>query len=105
MRRIQIVTVFTLILAALIFAYSQAPQSTTRLAQTATRDQKNEAGKAKRVLVKRLPKGAIGLELKDDVFRLKPGYKFERQSPNRVVVRLANNGGSREPTTAPAKKF
>ena len=93
MRRIQIITVIALILAALIFAYSQAPQSTTRPEQTATEAKRDQVVKAKKVLVKELPKGLEGIVLKDGVFKLKPGYKFVNQTANTVSVALVSAAG------------
>jgi hypothetical protein len=92
MRRIQIVTVVALILTALIFAYSQSPQSTSQTGPTGAQAQRDQPVKAKKVLVKALPKGVEGIVLKDGVFSLKPGYKFVRKSSNTVVVAL-NDGG------------
>src|SRR5258707_14854524 len=92
MRRIQIVTVVTLILAALIFAYSQAPQSTTRPAQTATEAKRDQVVKAKKVLVTKLPKGVRGIELKDGEFRLMPGYKVVKKTSNTFIIALDGNG-------------
>src|SRR5437867_3803320 len=90
MRRIQIVTLVALIFAALIFAYSQTPQSTIRPAQTATDAKRDQVVKAKKVLVTKLPKGVRGLELKDGQLRLMPGYKFEKKNSNTIAVVLKN---------------
>jgi hypothetical protein len=79
-----------LILAALIFAYSQAPQTRSRTDQTASEVKKNQPVKAKKVLVKELPKDLQGIVLKDGVFRLAPGYKFERKISNTIAVALKN---------------
>jgi len=90
LRRIHIITVVALILAALIFAFSQTPQSTTRPAQTATQAKTDQIIKVKKVLVTRLPKGLRGIELKDGQLRLMPGYKFERKNNNTIAVALKN---------------
>jgi hypothetical protein len=94
MRRIQIVSVVALSLAALIFAYSQAPQPTTRPAQTATKAKRDQVVKAKKVLVTKLPKGLRGIELKDGQLSLMPGYKFEKKNKNTIAVALKRGSGN-----------
>ena len=44
------------------------------------------------VLVKRLPAGAEGLELKEGSLRLKPGYSFVKQSGHRFAVARMSGG-------------
>ena len=92
MKRIQIITVVAVLLTALIFAYSQTPQSRNRTGQTESQAQKSEVVKAKKVLVNELPKAVEGIVLKDGVFRLSPGYKFVRKSSDSVAVALQAGG-------------
>ena len=93
MRRIQIVTVVALILTALIFAYSQSPRSSSRTGQTGDQARKSEVWKAKKLLVKELPKGVEGIVLEKGVFRLKPGYKFVKPSAGTITVARDNGTG------------
>ena len=44
------------------------------------------------MLVKRLPTGAEGVELKDGALRLKPGYKFEQVDGSSATVARMNGG-------------
>lgn len=90
MKRIKIVTVVALTLTPLIFAYSQSSRSSSRTGQTGNQAQKSEVVRAKKVLVKELPKGVEGIVLEKGVFRLKPGYKFVKPSANTVAVALDN---------------
>jgi hypothetical protein len=95
MRHIHLVTVLGVILIALSVTYSQAPRSTTPLtvsrpSSTATEGQ-NESIKAKKLLVKELPKELKGLELVDGGFRLKPGYRFVRITSKSIFVALKNS--------------
>ena len=95
MRRMHLVTVLALISIALSVTYSQAPRSTTpptvsRPSQMTTEGQ-NESIKAKKMLVKELPKELKGLELVDGGFRLKPGYRFVRITSKSVFVAPKNS--------------
>lgn len=92
MRRIHFVPVVTLMLSALILAYSQTSQSTSQPAQRATQAQPTESVKAKKVLVKELPKGLKGIVLENGVFKLQQGYKFVNQTSNTVAVALRAGG-------------
>ena len=89
MRPIHLLAVFTLILSALVFAYSQAPQRTSQPLQTAIQA---APVKAKKLLVRELPKGLEGIVLKDGVFRLSPGFKFLPRT-NSTVALIRNEGG------------
>jgi len=94
MRRIKIGTVVALVLTAMAFTYSQSPRSRSRTNQTGSQAKKSEAVKAKKLLVKELPKGLEGIVLEDGVFRLKPGYRFVKPSANTLAVALDNGGGN-----------
>jgi hypothetical protein len=91
-RRIHIVTVGLVISGALIFAYSQTLQRVSRPGQIATEAQRDHAV-ARKMLVKELPKGLKGLELRDGVFLIKPGYKFVKKTYKTILV--APKSGSR----------
>lgn len=95
MRRMHLVTVLALLLIALSVTYSKAPRSTTPLtvsrpSRMATAGQ-NESIKAKKMLVKELPKEFKGLELVDGAFRLKPGYRFGRITSKSIFVARKNS--------------
>jgi hypothetical protein len=92
MTRTHLVTVVGVILIALIFAYSQSPQRTSKPAQTATQAEPSKPVKARKVLVKELPKGLEGIELKNGEFKLKPGYKFVPDSNSSGTVALQTGG-------------
>ena len=94
MRRIHLVTVVALLLITLIFAYSQSPQPSPQSVQTATRTAASQPVKAKKVLVRALPKGLEGIVLKDGVFTLSPGFKFTPRTENSIaLVRNESPGG------------
>lgn len=104
MRRIHLFTVVGVILIALIFAYSQSPQSTSQSpgttnagAQTgtnagATTTTNAQPVKAKKMLVSELPKGLEGIVLKDGVFKLSPGFKFVPRTGSTLAL-VRNEGG------------
>ena len=93
MRRLSLVAAGTLILSALIFAYSQSPAPSPQTpVQTMTRVDQTEPAKAKKVLVKELPKELEGVVLTKGVFKLQPGYKFVPQANNTVAVGLKIGG-------------
>jgi hypothetical protein len=77
-------------LAALICAGGQTPKS------KAQRQASNgQALKAKeKTLVKRLPDGVEGVELKGSAVRVKAGYKFVKQSNRSVAVARIKGGGN-----------
>ncbi len=93
MRRLHLVAAGTLILSALIFAYSQSPAPSPQTGATLTRIEQSRPVKAKKVLVKGLPKKLEGIVLDKGVFKLQPGYKFVPQSDNTVAVGLKVGGG------------
>jgi hypothetical protein len=82
MRRIvHLIVVVALATALPVHAQSQAPRS------------ERKAAKGK-LLVSRLPDGVEGVVLEKGRLKLKPGYKFVRQSRNSVAVeRMAGGGG------------
>jgi hypothetical protein len=89
MRLINVLVVLFLVFA--LNVYSQAPQKTNG------RSTKNEVvtTRSGKSLVKRLPEGAEGVELKSNTVRVKPGYKFVKQSDGAVAVaRIAGGGGA-----------
>ncbi len=97
MKRISVSILAVLTLALLVSAYSRTTQSGASktgdvTAQTST-SQTNQPAKAKKVLVKELPKTIQGLTLDNGVFKLKPGYKFVPQPNNTVAVALQAGGG------------
>ncbi len=93
MRRLYLVGAGTLILSVLIFAYSQSPAPSPRTGATMTRIEQSQPPKAKKVLVKGLPKKLEGIVLVKGVFKLQPGYRFVPQSDNTVAVGLKVGGG------------
>jgi len=68
----------------------QRPRQPTRQPQTETRAQRLRAAKPTKILVGTLPSELKAIELKDGVFKLKPGYKFVRESNNTLIVQLDN---------------
>jgi hypothetical protein len=93
MRRLCLVAAGTLILSALIVSYGQSPAPSPQTGATLTRNGQSQPVKAKKVLVKALPKKLEGIVLNKGVFMLKPGYKFIPQSDNTVAVGLKVGGG------------
>lgn len=93
MKRMHLVTVVVLILITLIFAYSQSPLPSPQREQTATQIGQRKPEKAKKVLVKELPKTLEGIVLENGHFKLKPGYKFLPQPNGTVTVGLQAGGG------------
>jgi hypothetical protein len=90
MRRINIVLVLTLMLTSLICASSQTPKTNSRIPQS-----NSQAVKPKgKTLVKRLPAGLEGVELKDNTVRARPGYKFVKQANGSVTVARIKGGGN-----------
>ena len=92
MRRIGLVTVVGVMLVTLVLAYSQGSQRTSQSTQTASQAELSRSAKAKRVLVKELPKNLSGLELKDGTFRISPGFKVVPRTGSTVA--LMQNEGS-----------
>ncbi len=93
MKRIHFVAVVALILSALIIAYGQLPRPGTQADQTATQSRPSQPVKAKKVLVKELPKKLEGIALVNGTFKLQPGYKFVPQPNGTVTVALQAAGG------------
>jgi hypothetical protein len=89
-------TLGTIALAALVAVLSprasdgQRPRGSSRQPQTETRAQRRQAAKPTKILVQTLPSELQGIELKDGMFKLKPGYKFVRESNNTIIVQLDN---------------
>ncbi len=96
MKRISLSLSAILALALLLFAYSQMaqPENLKRIGMTAQAfaNPLTQTAKAKKVLVKELPKKLEGMVLEDGVFRLKSGYKFVPQSNNAIAVSLQAGG-------------
>ena len=95
MKRISVSVLAVLTLALLVSAYSRTTQSSKTAdvtTQTIT-SQPTQPVKAKKVLVKELPKTIEGITLENGVFKLKPGYKFVPQPNNTVAIRLQAGGG------------
>ena len=92
MKRISlsILTVLTLVL--LVSAYSRTTQSGAIKINAATQTLTSQPVKAKKLLVKELPKTIEGLVLENGVFKLKSGYKFVPQPNNTVAVALQTGG-------------
>ena len=98
MKRISLSILAVLALALLVSAYSRATQSEAIkkvdvTAQTLTSQPAGQPVKAKKVLVKELPKTLQGIVLENGVLKLKPGYKFVPQPNNTVKVALQAGGG------------
>ena len=92
MRRLHLVAAGTLILNTLIFAYGQSPAPSPQTGAALTRNGQSQPVRAKRMLVKGLPKKVVGIALVKGVFKLQPGYKFIPQSDNTVAVGLKVGG-------------
>ena len=92
MRRLHLVAAGTLIFSALIFAYGQSPAPSPQTGATLTRTKQGQPVKAKKVLVKGMPKNLPGIVLDKGVFKLRPGYKFIPQADNTVAVGLKVGG-------------
>jgi hypothetical protein len=90
MKRIDLLTGLILILTTAVSVDSQTQRRTTRQPQTETRAQRLQMAKPAKILVQTLPSELKGIELKDGLFRLKPGYKFVRESKNTITVTLDN---------------
>jgi len=56
-------------------------------------ERRSEPPKGK-VLVRQLPAGAEGMELKDGVVRLQAGYKFVKRAGNKIGVEKMAGGGA-----------
>lgn len=89
-------------LSALIFASSRWPQPSPQASRTATPAPPSQPVKAKKILVKQLPSTLQGIALVNGVFKLQPGYKFEKRPNNRVAL-VRNDGGDLILTTSTAR--
>jgi hypothetical protein len=87
MRRISILMAAVLILTALVYTYGQPPPGDSKR-QTPAEKVKGKA------LVKRLPSGTEGVELKRGAVWAKTGYKFVKQSDGTVIVARIARGGN-----------
>ena len=94
MRLVNLSIAIVLIFGALFFANSQTPRTTNQNRQATAQAQPTESFKAKKILVKELPKNLEGVVIEKGVFKLKPGYEFRDATDNTVVVGLKNNGGA-----------
>jgi len=92
MRLIHLISILAVILIAMIFTHSQTPQSTSRTMQTESTAQATQPVKARKLLVKTLPKGLQGVALEKGTFKLKEGYKFVPLPDGTVEVALIANG-------------
>jgi hypothetical protein len=95
MKRISLSILAVLTLVLLVSAYSRTTQSGASKKDTtaqALTSQSTQPAKAKKVLVRELPKTIEGIKLENGVFRLKPGYKFVPQPNNTVAVALQSGG-------------
>ena len=95
MKRISISILAVLTLALLVSAYSRTTQSNKTAdvtAQTLTTQSTSQPVKAKKVLVRELPKTLEGIVLENGVLKLKSGYKFVPQLNNSVAVALQAGG-------------
>ena len=95
MKRISVSVLAVLTLALLVSAYSRTTQSskTADVTPQASTSQPTQPVKAKKILVKELPKTIEGITLENGVFKLKAGYKFVPQLNNTVKVALQAGGG------------
>jgi hypothetical protein len=93
MRLINLAIVIVLILGAFL-ANSQTPRTTNQNRQVAGQAQQSESFKAKKVLVKELPKALEGVVIEKGVFKIKEGYELRDPTDNTVVVALKNNGAT-----------
>jgi len=91
MRTTYLISTLAVILIGMIFAFSQSIQSTGRTTQTGT-IQETQPVKARKLLVKNLPKGLPGIALEKGVFKLKEGYKFVPLPDGTVGLALKASG-------------
>jgi hypothetical protein len=94
MRLINLAMFVVLILGALFFANSQTTRTTNQNRQAAVQAQPAESFKAKKILVKELPKDLEGVVIEKGVFKVKAGYEFRNPTNNTVVVALKNGGAT-----------
>ncbi len=90
MKHINIILIVALMLASLVCAGGQTPKAKTQKPQSVS-----QAAKVKeRTLVKRLPDGLEGVEIKGNAVRVKSGYKFVKQANGTVTVARIKGGGN-----------
>jgi hypothetical protein len=105
MKRISAVFVVTVILVmvalTVLYAHSHAQNSNRQVRVTnappTQSDNKAEVTRTPRkgkALVKRLPDGVEGVELKDGAVHLKDGYKFVKQGNGKVTVARINGNNA-----------
>lgn len=94
MKRISLSSLAVLTLVLLVSAYSRTTQSskTAGVTTQTIASQPTQPAKAKKVLVRELPKTLEGITLDNGVLRLKSGYKFVPQLNNTVAVALQAGG-------------
>jgi hypothetical protein len=92
MKRISLSILVVLALALLISAYSSLAQQGAQVGQTATQALPTQPVKAKKILVRELPKALKGITLENGVFKLQSGYKFVSQ-PNKTIAVGLQAGG------------
>jgi hypothetical protein len=89
MKRPYLIIAVTLTLALLNSVSSQTPDANSLTPQSSS-----QAARPKgKVLVKRLPGGLEGVELKNGAVRTKPGYNFVKQDDGTVTVAGKKAGG------------
>jgi len=87
-----LVAAVTIILV--ICAYGQKPRPGGQATETDSKGQPSKEliakAKGKKLLVKRLPAGVEGLELKDETLRVKSGYELVIQPDGTSAIARAN---------------
>ena len=99
MKRFHILTAALLTLAVFHHGYNQTRRGAARQEGVSRRDvigsragqQITKAPKGE-ALVKKLPEGVEGVELKDGVVKIMPGYEFEKKDGKVAVMRVAGGG-------------
>jgi hypothetical protein len=90
MRHINIILIVAVMTTALICAGGQTPKVKTQTPQSSI-----QAAKPKgKTLVKRLPAGLEGVEIKGGAVVAKAGYKFVKQANGSVTVARIKGGGN-----------
>ena len=90
MRHINIILIVGLMLASLVCAGGQTSKTNIRTPQSGTKAEKPK-GKA---MVKSLPAGLEGVELKGSAVKVQAGYKFVKQGNGTVTVARIKGGGN-----------
>jgi hypothetical protein len=86
LKRISLSVIAVLLLLLLVSASSRAPQSLAGVTAQTLTNQPTKSAKAKKVLVKELPKELRGIKLEDGVFKIQPGYRIVTLPGNKVTV-------------------